>query len=129
MSLDTSAYQTIGVEIRQAVANRDRTLLGRLCREYLLIRLRLDGCTHGENLYQLCVLSIKKNHPVASTSTSDDALDTYDCSREELAIRKKTLLIISMEKLLDIRLDDDLASDMETVTQLSDAIYFALLGE
>jgi len=97
-----------------------------LFRKYLLSRFMLDDSIAEDNLYQLGIHSIKKNQPKAYTGPADDVLNTYDCTREELAIRKKTLLIISMEKQLGIRLEDDAASDAETILQLANAFWAAM---
>lgn len=91
--------------------------------QYLLCRFMIREDSKENNLLKLALRSNDENVPKAHRGSNSDILHTYDCLHTDLVVRKKTLFIMHMEKKLGVRLDDDMASDVETVDELAKALW------
>jgi len=88
---------------------------------YILQRLMLSPQEEETDLYRLCVLNLKR----LAGETIVNSPQKYDCHQTNIAVKKKVLLIMHLEKLLHVHLNDDLASQIETLSQLADALKAA----
>ena len=52
----------------------------------------------------------------------------YDCHQTSLAVQKKVLLLMFIERELGIAMEDDEASDIENLDELADAVIRHLKG-
>ena len=88
---------------------------------YVLQRLMLSPQEEETDLYRLCVLNLKR----LAGETIVNSPQRYDCHQTNVAVKKKVLLIMHLEKLLHVHLNDDLTSRIETLPQLADALKAA----
>lgn len=97
--------------------------------QYVLERLGLDQTVGENNLMELCKMSLQR---LNSSLTEDQLLSSFsqtDCRRTSSIVKKKILLIMHLEKKLDIRLDDVISTEIDTMEELAETFYaFAKKG-
>ena len=95
-------------------------------KQYLLAKFMLDSNTAEENIYALSVMSIKASladKSEANLTSADLRIGKYDCHHTNSAVQKKVFFMMNLEKKLGIRLNDDAASEVETVSDLVALLY------
>lgn len=88
-------------------------------RKAILYKLMIES--DEDNLRNLVVLSIKsadKRVAGLSEEAIRQQITKYDCHQTSLVVQKKALLLIFIEKELDIHLSDDEAVEVRTVSEL-----------
>lgn len=97
--------------------------------QYVLGRLGLDQTEGENNLMELCKMSLQR---LNSSLTENQLLSSFsqtDCRRTSSIVKKKILLIMHLEKKLDIRLDDVISTEIDTMEELAETFYaFAKKG-
>ena len=97
--------------------------------QYVLERLGLDQTVGENNLMELCKMSLQR---LNSSLTENQLLSSFsqtDCRRTSSIVKKKILLIMHLEKKLDIRLDDVISTEIDTMEELVETFYaFAKKG-
>lgn len=104
----------------------------RLSKEYILpdlrraVNLKLMISEEKEtDIRKLAVMSIKRQD-LQSANLTDEILQKeirkYDCHQTSLAVQKKVLLLMFMEKELGISMKDEEAVGIETLDQLAEAV-------
>ena len=97
--------------------------------QYVLERLGLDQTVGESNLMELCKMSLQR---LNSSLTENQLLSSFsqtDCRRTSSIVKKKILLIMHLEKKLDIRLDDVISTEIDTMEELAETFYaFAKKG-
>lgn len=97
--------------------------------QYVLERLGLDQTVGENNLMELCKMSLQR---LNSSLTENQLLSSFsqtDCRRISSIVKKKILLIMHLEKKLDIRLDDVISTEIDTMEELAETFYaFAKKG-
>ena len=94
----------------------------------ILNRLRLPDLEE-DNLMNLVILSVKLQTLGVSEKKLLNSVDKYDCHQIGLVAKKKALLLLGIERDLDVRLDDDSAVGAKTVRELCDLLYQACKKE
>ena len=75
-------------------------------RKYVLLRLGLPEDIFQTDLYQLCLMSLKLQlHGAGAVSGAalEDRLKKYDCHRTEAAVQKKVLLMMHLERMMEVK--------------------------
>ena len=88
-----------------------------LLKAEILRRLRLQELEE-DNLMNLVILSVKLQTLGVSGQKLLSSVDKYDCHQIGLVAKKKALLLLSIEKDLEVCLDDDDAVEAKTVGDL-----------
>ena len=83
----------------------------------ILQRLRLPTLEE-DNLMNLVILSVKLQTLGVSERRLIESVDKYDCHQIGLVAKKKALLLLSIERDLEVGLDDDEAVEAKTVGDL-----------
>jgi hypothetical protein len=83
----------------------------------ILQRLHLPAIEE-DNLMNLVVLSVKLQTTAISEKKLLESVDKYDCHQIGLVAKKKALLLLGIEKDLEVCLDDDEAVEAKTVKDL-----------
>lgn len=88
-----------------------------LLKAEILRRLRLSDVDE-DDLMKLVILSVKLQTLGVSEEKLLNSVEKYDCHQTGLVAKKKALLLLGMEKDLDVHLDDDRAVNAKTVDDL-----------
>lgn len=99
-------------------------------RRYILTRLGLPEAISQTDLYELCVLSIKLQlHGTGDTEKEglEERLRKFDCHQTEVAVQKKVLLLMHLERLLEVRPAP--GGSIRTLEDLSKYLYSQLRRE
>ena len=83
----------------------------------ILKRLHLP-VIEEDNLMNLVILSVKLQTHIVSEQSLIESVDKYDCHQIGLVAKKKALLLLGIEKDLEVCLDDDEAVEAKTVWDL-----------
>ena len=88
-----------------------------LLKAEILRRLRLPDLDE-DDLMNLVILSVKLQTIAVSDQSLLESVDKYDCHQIGLVAKKKALLLLGIEKDLEVCLDDDEAVGAKTVKDL-----------
>ena len=99
-----------------------------LLKAAILQRLRLPSLEE-DNLMNLVILSVKMQTLGISEKNLLNSVDKYDCHQIGLVAKKKALLLLGIERDLDVHLDDDSAVGAKTVRDLCALLYEACKKE
>ena len=99
-----------------------------LLKAAILQRLRLPSLEE-DNLMNLVILSVKMQTLGVSERKLLNSVDKYDCHQIGLVAKKKALLLLGIERDLDVHLDDDSAVGAKTVRDLCALLYEACKKE
>ena len=83
----------------------------------ILRRLHLP-VLEEDNLMNLVIISVKLQTLGVSEQSLMESVDKYDCHQIGLVAKKKALLLLSIERDLEVCLDDDEAVEAKTVGDL-----------
>lgn len=113
------------VDIGACKKIHDRTEFYHTVRLYILQRFSLEMEVSEENLLELAKQSLRKQvQEVGLTETQlEHAFSKTDCRKTNSIVKKKVLLIMHLEKKLDVRLDDIESTQIETVRELAEALF------
>lgn len=108
--------------IRQETLSREE--LAAEIKRYVYARFLLPDDCQENDLYRLSVESIR----MLSGGKAQEAelirrLAKPDCHKTSSAVQKKVLLIMGIEKQLDINLQDEEAEKIDTLEELSEAVF------
>jgi len=96
-------------------------------RSYILSRLGLPEAINQTDLYELCVLSLKLQLHGAG-GVDEDALEArlkkYDCHQTEAAVQKKVLLMMHLERVLEV--PPAPGGSIRALEELADYLYTQL---
>ena len=77
--------------------------------KYILYRLALPSETKEKSIYYLVLYSVRIKMPNEDIRTLESRLSTVDCHQTSYIVSKKTLLMMEIEKILNVSIDlDDL---------------------
>ena len=83
------------------------------------------------DIRKLVIISIKRQD-LRKGNLPDEVIQReikkYDCHQTSLAVQKKALLLMFIERELGIAMEDDEASDIENLDELADAVIRHLKG-
>ena len=83
------------------------------------------------DIRKLVIISIKRQD-LRKGNLPDEVIQReikkYDCHQTSLAVQKKVLLLMFIERELGIAMEDDEASDIENLDELADAVIRHLKG-
>ena len=97
--------------------------------QYVLERLGLDQTVGENNLMELCKMSLQRLNLSLTENQLLSSFSQTDCRRTSSIVKKKILLIMHLEKKLDIRLDDVISTEIDTMEELAETFYaFAKKG-
>ena len=97
--------------------------------QYVLERLGLDQTVGENNLMELCKMSLQRLNLSLTENQLLSSFSQTDCRRTSSIVKKKILLIMHLEKKLDIRLDDVISTEIDTMEELAETVYaFAKKG-
>lgn len=82
--------------------------------EYVCARFGLEN-EEENDIGKLAILSIRKQYPDIKKESAAKILGNYDCHRITYAVQKKILMIMEIEKIVGLRIPDDL-DDTETIS-------------
>ncbi|RRD96240.1 hypothetical protein EII17_01705 [Clostridiales bacterium COT073_COT-073] len=93
--------------------------------QYILKRLWLESEVTEQNLLQLCQLSLHRQSQGISLTEEQllNSVSKTDCRGTNSIVKKKVLLIMHLEKKLNVRLDDVASTEIDTVEELAAALY------
>lgn len=97
-----------------------------LVREYILTRLALPPFAAQDGLYELCVLSLKLMAQSLGQNVTEDTLkrmEKYDCHQLDVAVKRKVMLMMHLERELGIPMDNDTVEACETVSAYALALW------
>ena len=112
----------------RAKGSKGREEFGHVIREYILERYMLDPDEKEEDILELAKLSLKKmtEYKGFTDAQISNSFSTTDCRGTNSIVKKKTLLIMNIEKKLDVKIDDETYPSIDTVEDLSDVLYSLL---
>lgn len=113
------------VDIEACRSIHDQTKFYHTIRMYILQRFSLEMDVSEENLLALAKQNLRKQvQDVGLTETQiENAFSKTDCRKTNSIVKKKVLLIMHLEKKLDVRLDDIESTQIETVRELAEALF------
>ena len=94
----------------------------------VLDRIKSMPC---EGLEKEVILPLLRNAVNLKLMIQEDTqreIKKYDCHQTSLAVQKKVLLLMFIERELGIAMEDDEASDIENLDELADAVIRHLKG-
>ena len=102
-------------------------IFSRLLRTFILQKLGLPEAVQEENLYELCLMSIKlRIHGREGVADTDleARLRKFDCHQTDAAVQKKVLLLMHLERMLEV--PPSAGGSIPDVKALSDYLYRCL---
>ena len=101
-----------------------------LLRKAVNLKLMIQEDTQTD-IRKLVIMSIKRQD-LRKGNLPDEVIQReikkYDCHQTSLAVQKKVLLLMFIERELGIAMEDDEASDIENLDELADAVIRNLKG-
>lgn len=93
--------------------------------QYILQRYQLDEDTTEQNLLSLAKMSFFKQNPKSTLTTEEleKSVSKSDCRGTNSIVKKKILLIMNLEKKLNVTLDDKTSTEIDTTMDLAKALY------
>lgn len=112
----------------RALRTTNREEFALVIREYILERYMLDPDEKENDILALAKLSLKKmtEYKGFTDNQISNAFSTTDCRGTNSIVKKKTLLVMNIEKKLDVKIDDETYPSIDTVEDLSDVLYSLL---
>ena len=101
-----------------SVPDADAELIRQHLRTYVLGRLGLDETVEEENILRLSGMSIARSVELANQGVQVSDISP-GCSGVSSEAAKKALLLVTLQKALDIRLDKERAAYLETLSDLA----------
>ena len=113
---------------------RERRMASSLCsstrsaftealRAYILFRLSLPEDTRERSLYRLVVYSVKLRMPGTDARQLEERLATTDCHQTSYVVSRKNLLMMEIERGLNIRLSPEALDRIVTTEDYADALW------
>ena len=97
-----------------------------LLRKAVNLKLMIQEDTQTD-IRKLVIMSIKRQGNLPDEVIQRE-IKKYDCHQTSLAVQKKVLLLMFIERELGIAMEDDEASDIENLDELADAVIRHLKG-
>lgn len=85
---------------------------------YVCMRFGLDDEVE-KDIGKLAILSIRKQYPDLQKEAAAKILGNYDCHRITYAVQKKILMIMELEKIIGIKVPDEL----DDTASIADYVY------
>ena len=98
-----------------------------LLRKAVNLKLMIQEDTQTD-IRKLVIISIKRQKGNLPDEVIQREIKKYDCHQTSLAVQKKVLLLMFIERELGIAMEDDEASDIENLDELADAVIRHLKG-
>lgn len=117
------ADETIGLIRRHVIEGPEanRTLIAAYLKDYIAAKLLLSGDEISDNIVQMVRINVAK-----ASHLSVEALKEMDrpgrCGSAPAVLSKRVLLLLSLQKALDITLPPREAPEVHTVDELADMI-------
>ena len=92
-------------------------------RAYILFRLSLPENTRERSLYRLVVYSVKLRMPGTDAQQLEERLATTDCHQTSYVVSRKNLLMMEIERGLNIRLSPEALDRIVTTEDYADALW------
>lgn len=92
-------------------------------RAYILFRLGLPEDTHERSLYRLVVYSVKLRMPGTNARQLEERLATTDCHQTSYVVSRKNLLMMEIERGLNVRLSPEALDRIVTTEDYADALW------
>ena len=90
---------------------------------YVCRRFQLEEDTSETDLYKLAVASIRKLKPGLTQKRVEELLAGSDCHQTTYAVQKKILIMMELERLMDVQISQDKVETIQTTKQCADIIY------
>lgn len=84
---------------------KDLPSFSSLLYSYILYRLDLPKETKEQSLYNLVLYSVRIKMPGEDIKTLESRLSTVDCHQTSYIVSKKTLLMMEIERMLNVTID------------------------
>ena len=94
-------------------------------KQYILERFMLDPDETETDILALAKLSLKKmtEYKGFTDEQISNSFSTTDCRGTNSIVKKKTLLIMNIEKKLELKIDDETYPSIDTTDDLADALF------
>ena len=92
-------------------------------KEYVLFRLGLPEDTRETNIYLLVLYSVRIKMPDEDVKTLESRLATVDCHQTSYIVSKKTLLMMEIEREIDVHISPEESEKAETIPLYADALW------
>lgn len=122
------------MEQKPQTQERERRMASILCsstrsafsgalRAYILFRLGLPEDTRERSLYRLVVYSVKLRMPGTDARQLEERLATADCHQTSYVVSRKNLLMMEIERGLNVRLSPEALDRIVTTEDYADALW------
>ena len=91
--------------------------------EYVKNRLELPGGTKETDIYRLVLYSVRLKMPGEDVKTLESRLATVDCHQTSYIVSKKTLLMMEIEREIDVHISPEESEKAETLPLYADALW------
>jgi len=102
---------------------KDIAAMRTLLRRYICLRLRLPADTRESNLYNLVVYSVKLRMPGTDTRRLEARLAATDCHQTSYVVGRKTLLMMEIERGLNVCLTPEQAKQAQQLEAYADLLW------
>ena len=92
-------------------------------KKYIFFRLELPEGPRETNIYLLVLYSVRIKMPNEDVKTLESRLATVDCHQTSYIVSKKTLLMMEIEREIDVHISPEESEKAETIPLYADALW------